>query len=49
MEARLDNHKESLALRAFVGGLSVLLSLVALTLLGIACAWTVVLLTGVGG
>lgn len=49
MEARLDNHKESLALRVFVGGMSIALSLVALSLLGIACAWTVVLLTGVGG
>jgi hypothetical protein len=30
-------------LRAFVATLSILLSLVALTLLGIACAWTAVL------
>lgn len=37
-----DKHHESLALRVFVGGLSIVLSLVALSLLGIACAWLLV-------
>jgi len=51
-EAQLDNHEpesEPLALRALVAGLSIVLSLVALTLLGIACAWLAVAIANLVG
>ena len=48
----MDNHEpesEPLALRALVAGLSIVLSLVALTLLGIACAWLAVAIANLVG